>query len=102
MSIRIEETNQIVFQGPLYGKILPSQSLWAILPDQNNHVRLDEGEFDTDEDKRNTGNGTRKQKIQLSLEKSHGHQNIWATVLSRDYLASTQQQSNNNNNNTLQ
>jgi hypothetical protein len=62
---------EVLLEGPLYGKILPSESSWALLPhDPRAKVKGD--------------------KIVLSLEKAFSNRDIWATVFDREFLASRQ------------
>lgn len=67
------EGDTTLLEGPLHGKVLPSLSMWAILePDS---ALLHKGPV-----------------LRLSLEKGHGHRDIWATVLNREYLANKQRE----------
>ena len=54
--------------GPLGGRVNPSESMWALL--EPDHMSQFVG----------------KQRIVVSLEKRFCSQEIWATVLSRDFL----------------
>eukprot|EP01041_Mallomonas_annulata_P003047 gene3047-5967_t len=66
ISIRLT-TGEIIFEGPLFNKIIPSESGWALL-------------------ERDAGAKYRGQRVQLSLEKAFGARNIWTSFLSRDFL----------------
>ena len=60
-----------LMQGPLHGKILPSESMWALLPpDPLTSMVAYRG----------------CQRVLVSLEKAFGSKDIWATVLQRGYL----------------
>jgi hypothetical protein len=73
-------TGEVLLEGPLHGKILPSESMWAIMsPDPTARFR-----------------GAR---VMLSLEKAYGSRDIWATVFDRVYVA---ENLNNGNENELQ
>lgn len=63
------KSGEVLLYGPLQGRIIPSECVWAILPRDI---------YSTTEYK--------GPKIQLSLEKSHGYKQIWASVLSRTFL----------------
>ena len=58
-----------LLDGPLHGKVLPSESMWALLPPDPTAPPEYRG-----------------QRIQVSLEKAHGHRDIWSTVLDRSHL----------------
>jgi hypothetical protein len=79
----IESRKITLISGPFHGKVVPSESSWVILPSSRSVIvtpsitpqldfSLDEQEY--------------KPCILMSLQKGHGHQEIWATVLNRDYL----------------
>lgn len=76
LSISIDTNNihikindgDILLSGPLGGKVTPSECAWAIL--ESDYM----SEF------------IGKQRITVSLEKKFCSQDIWATVISRDYL----------------
>eukprot|EP01038_Epipyxis_sp_PR26KG_P013268 gene13268-17776_t len=72
-SIRVILTNtdQVLLEGPLHGKILPSDSSWAL--EEN-------GDYFEHASK------NRMSKVILSLEKAHGWKDLWATVFDRSYL----------------
>ena len=60
-----------LMQGPLHGKILPSESMWALLPpDPLTTVVAYRG----------------CQRVLVSLEKAFGYKDIWATVWQRRFL----------------
>lgn len=62
-----------IIQGPLHGKISPSECMWATAEhDPKSRIK---GE-----------------KLVLSLEKSFGHRDIWATVFDRNYLKANQKE----------
>ena len=66
ISIRLQD-GRVLFEGPLDGKIDPSQSMWALMePEPLARVR---GYY-----------------LSLSLEKSYGHRDIWASVLSKEFM----------------
>ena len=74
------KTGQVLLEGPLHGKINPSETTWAILSadELNSQSRNDESNI-------SYYPGTI---LQIFLEKSFGYNDIWATVISRDYLNS--------------
>lgn len=62
---------EVILEGPLHGKIIPSESSWTLLPhDPRAKVKGD--------------------KVVLSLEKAFSNRDIWATVFDRKFLASRQ------------
>ena len=90
--INSDGKQQIILVGPLYGKIISSETTWAIL---NPTDGMSGGYIPTvtlplsesidmnvsDDDKCQT-----IPYILLSLIKAHGHQDIWATVFTKEYL----------------
>jgi len=68
----------VLLAGPLHGKVDPTVASWALLPD--------EGSRDADT---LTSRSDGRMTLQVLLEKSFGSQEIWATLLSRDYLKAT-------------
>jgi len=60
---------RILLEGTLHGKIVPAESMWALAP-HDPRARI------------------KGEKVVLSLEKSYGHREIWATVFDRDFLKS--------------
>jgi hypothetical protein len=62
-------SSTVLLGGPLHGKVLPSESMWALLPPDPTAA----SEY-------------RGQRILVSLEKAHGHKDIWSTVLARSHL----------------
>jgi FKBP-type peptidyl-prolyl cis-trans isomerase len=67
MSIALQ-SGEVLMNGPLGGRVNPSESMWALL--EPDHMSQFVG----------------KQRIVVSLEKRFCSQEIWATVLSRDFL----------------
>ena len=67
--IAVSCLQKTVFEGPLQGKINPSESMWAIAGDDIYAT-------------------FRGERLIISLEKSFSSQEIWASVLNRDFLAS--------------
>lgn len=66
ISVRLQD-GSVILEGPLDGKIDPSQSMWALMePEPLARVR---GYY-----------------LSLSLEKSYGHRDIWASVLSKEFM----------------
>lgn len=61
----------MILEGPLYGKINPSQSSW----------NLDDDDPSSD---------YRGQRLILNLEKGYGHQELWASVFEKDYVDTLQ------------
>lgn len=57
----------MILEGPLYGKINPSQSSW----------NLDDDDPTSD---------YRGQRLILNLEKAYGHRELWASVFEKDYV----------------
>lgn len=60
-------TKKVILEGPLFGKINPSQSMWLLVDDE-------------------ALSAFRGQKVVLNLEKAHGFQDLWASVFSREFL----------------
>lgn len=80
-------------EGPLHGKINPSETTWAILSSEENNRQ----QYSNDKDEETTLVGYYPGPIlQIFLEKSFGYNDIWATVINRDYLNSK----NNNKSNS--
>jgi hypothetical protein len=71
LSVKLR-SGQVLLEGPLHGKVLPSDCHWAIL-DVDPLARL------------------RGRRLQLILKKSHGSRDIWATVLDRGSFVQTEQ-----------
>jgi HSP20 family molecular chaperone IbpA len=67
--IAVSCLQKTILEGPLQGKINPSQSMWDIAGDDIYAT-------------------FRGERLIISLEKSFSSQEIWASVLNRDYLAS--------------
>lgn len=65
--MKLARDGTVLTQGLLHGVIDPSQSMWALI------------DYDPVSQCKQTH-------IQLSLEKSFGHRDIWATVLHKDCL----------------
>jgi len=72
-AIKVSVWDQTILEGPLQGKVIPSMCMWALLPASES---LTEDGFRA------------AQRIQISLEKSHEHRDIWASALNREYLRS--------------
>ena len=60
-----------LMHGPLHGKVLPSESMWALLPPDPSAALV-------------AYRGC--QRVLVSLEKAFGSKDIWATVLQRGFL----------------
>ena len=73
----------MLLAGPLHGKVDPAEASWALLPDDDYWSR--EGEAD-DARTRYSSSSDGRMALQVLLEKSFGSQEIWATLLNRDYL----------------
>ena len=66
--VSLVDSGEILFSGPLHGKVKPSESVWTLLP-RDPTARL-----------------SRSPRVAISLEKAYGFRDIWATVLRRSYL----------------
>jgi hypothetical protein len=73
ISVRLAD-GTVLMQGPLHGRVLPSECSWALL-EADPAARI------------------RGQRLQLSLCKSRGSEDIWASVLDRDFLAANNSES---------
>lgn len=63
----IEDSEVILFGGPLFGFIKPSGSNWAV--------------------EENKGLFMKGLRVVFSLEKAYGHQELWSSVFNRQYLS---------------
>lgn len=72
----------MLLAGPLHGKVDPAEASWALLSDDDYWPR--EGEADDARTRYSSSDG--RMALQVLLEKSFGSQEIWATLLNRDYL----------------
>ena len=77
-----------LLSGPLHGKILPSESSWAIIRSPLRPPYADEAAVSVEFATSGVGSGSAVGNcyLLLSLPKAHGNCDIWATVLDRDYL----------------
>lgn len=80
-----------LLSGPLHGKILPSESSWAIVRSPLRPPYADQTSIAVDFSSPSIGRGGSVGNcyLQLSLIKAHGSQDIWATVLDREFLRET-------------
>lgn len=67
-----DENGRVLFGGPLYGHIYPSESSWAL---EENTVSL----------------YMRGLLAVLHLQKGHGHRDLWGSVFNRQYLNSKEE-----------
>lgn len=74
----------MLLAGPLHGKVDPAEASWALLPDDC--WSREEGEADARTRYSGSGRSDGRMALQVLLEKSFGSQEIWATLLNRDYL----------------
>lgn len=74
----------MLLAGPLHGKVDPAEASWALLPDDC--WSTEEGEADARTRYSGSGSSDGRMALQVLLEKSFGSQEIWATLLNRDYL----------------
>lgn len=65
--MKLISTNEVLFRGNLFGAVVSRSAMWGIV----------------DDDPTNRFRGRR---LVISLEKAHGYQDIWASVLDRDYI----------------
>jgi len=83
VSIQLASTGEEIFAGPFQGKVLASESAWALF----------DGMSDTSLGGGRGGAGgsftTRGPRITLSLEKTYDSRDIWATVISKQHLLQT-------------
>ena len=94
MSVTINLENRenfILFEGPLHGKVLPSESMWAILPENSRSISSN---IDEDEERSQSSEEYKGMRILLSLEKSFSDRDIWTTALNRDFMLSLQEINN--------
>jgi hypothetical protein len=63
------KNGDVILEGLLHGKVVASECVWLLL--------------DSDPLSKSRFRGSR---LQISLEKSHGHQEIWSTVFNREFL----------------
>ena len=74
----------MLLAGPLHGKVDPAEASWALLSDDDYWPR--EGEADDARTRYTSSSSDGRMALQVLLEKSFGSQEIWATLLNRDYL----------------
>ena len=89
MKIEPQPSNTILIQGPLHGKIAVSDSSWAIVRSPLRPPYASESLEPVEFSIPSVGSGTSVGTcyLLLSLFKAYSQQDIWATVLSRDYSA---------------
>ena len=69
-------TGDVLLTGPLHGKVLVSECAWALL-----------GAEDVAKSAGSSGGLRLGPRVLISLEKAFDSREIWATVLSRDFLS---------------
>lgn len=74
----------MLLAGPLHGKVDPAEASWALLSDDDYWPR--EGGADDARTRYSSSSSDGRMALQVLLEKSFGSQEIWATLLNRDYL----------------
>lgn len=72
--------------GPLHGKVDPAEASWALLSDDDCWWSREEGGEADARTPYSSSSSDGRMALQMLLEKSFGSQEIWATLLNRDYL----------------
>ena len=70
-TICVKINGNVLLEGPLHGKVIPSESSWSLMDRHTKSIEKDHS----------------SQSLQLSLHKGYQHQDIWATVFDRTFLS---------------
>lgn len=78
IKVMAAETEDVLFEGKLFGRVAPADSMWSI----------EEGNLQTFDAENKVTNSPH---ITLSLEKAIAYQEIWASALDQEYLGNKNQ-----------